>query len=799
MNKIKTCLLCFATILYTLTATAQTFLKGRVTDEQMHPQAFVPVGLYAVVDSVLLLSALSDSTGDFQFALPKGINTYTAVKLMGYAVCKVNVPLQTFDTSYIKMQLTPSTRLLHSVEISAAKPMIERKADRIIFNTENSIAAIGSNAFELLKQTPGVKENNGVVSIAGKSTVSVMINGRLTQVNGSELETMLRSMPSANISSIEVITAPPAKYDAEGNSGIINIVTRKSLKNGFNGNVTLSDEQRTGNSQNADAAFNYRRDKLNVFGTTNANHYRFMSLQQTDTQYPKQKQEQVLNQDNRPLYTWSQLGADYSLNEKSVLGILYTHGTMDTKRDENIHTGIFSLPGLQSDSFMITDAYATDKGVRNVLNLNYDRDIDASGKKCSVNLDYFNRNGDKTRNFNTQSFGDNGLQNSAGADNHTRGKIKTIIQSARVDFELPASIAKFSFGGKISSIHNNSDNVFTYLSGQYYVIDSGKTNAFDYTENTQALYTSAAATKGKWDMQLGLRAEYTQTNGVSLTLNQSNQKEYLKLFPTAYVQYKPDEANSVTFNYSRRISRPSFWNMNPFRVYSTATSFEEGNPFLQPSFSNNLELGYTYKSVLVVTAFFQQTDAYATRVSKIDTVNNSFYFSQANAGNELNCGISAMLQFRPFPWWESNIQLFGTYSRFSSVYYSTALRFSRPGYSLELNNNFTLNKEKTLMAELGFNYEGRSQADFDIQSAYYNLSAGLKAFFFRKNIMLAVHASDILRSDIWQVRNQYNSTYQNSYFDNRCVRISVSWKFGNQGIKGKRERNVSPEELKRSG
>jgi outer membrane receptor protein involved in Fe transport len=697
-----------------------------------------------------------------------------------------------------KIIMKPDGKLLEGVTITAQKKLIERKADRTVFNVESSITSTGSDAFDVLQKAPGVQVNNGNVGIAGKSSVSIMINDRLMQVNGSELESMLRSMSAADISKIEVITTPPAKYDAEGNSGIINIITKKSVKNGFNGNLTLTYDQRTKGTPRVQGSFNYRNGNLNVYGNSNLNYFRFISQQQTNTQYPEQQQQQRLDQNNRPLYTWSQVGADYNLSPKSVLGLLYTHGTMDTKRDENLNTRYLYLPGHTLDSLVYTDAFATDRGRRNVINLNYDWKIDSSGKKFSLNADYFTRQGNNTRNFITKTVLPDGTATGNSSDNHTFGKQNTDIISTRLDLEWPTTLVNLAAGARASWIHNYSDNVFTYLSGSDYINDVNKTNTFDYKENTQAMYVNAKKDWGKWSAQLGLRAEYTQTTGHSVTLNQTNTNSYFKIFPTAYLQYQPSDDHSWNINYSRRINRPSFWDMNPFRRYTTATAYEAGNPFLQPSFGNNIELGYAFKSMLAFTVFVNKVDEYATRVSFIDTLHNTFHFSQANAGNSLHYGVTGTLNISPLPWWENSTGVYLSYNKFSSSFYGQEVSYGRPAFYLEISNTFMLNKSQTLAAELGFDYDGRSQDDFDIEHSSANLSAGIKALFFSKKLTVALSAEDILKTDIWQMSNQYNGTYQRAYYDSRLLRLSLTWKFGNQSIKDKRQRNTNLEESSRS-
>jgi outer membrane receptor protein involved in Fe transport len=787
-------LLCFSA------AHAQLHIKTSVTDTSREPLLFSSLAVYNSHDSSLITSIFSDSLGIFEVTLNgKYDSVWCAVSSFGYESQVRQTVLYKGDNLWPPFVLNRGTTELDGVTISSSRPLMERKVDRMVYNVGNSVAATGSDTYEILKKAPGVQVNKGVVSIAGKSTVSIMINDKLMKVDADEMETLLRSIPAADVSRIEVITTPPAKYDAEGNSGIIHIVTKKKQQDGFNASVSAEYEQRTKGSLNGGGSFNYRKGSINIYGNTHINKYRFISRQQTYTVYPEQSQDQILHQDNRPLYTYSQAGIDYTISKKSLIGFLYTFGTLEGDRYEHYDTRVINLRTDKTDSVMRTVAEATDKGRRHVFNLNYEWSIDSSGKKLSVNADYFWRRGNKERAFITSGFQPDGLPTPTHGDHITKGDVVTNIKTMRMDLEWPSSLLNLSAGGKITFIHNNSDNLFSYLKDGSYMPDATKSNEFDYRENTQAAYLSASRKWGKWSVQAGLRAEYTQTKGVSATLQQENKNDYFKLFPTLYLQYQPNDAHSWNINYSRRIERPTFWIMNPFRVYSTATAYEEGNPFLQPSFSNNIELGYAYKSILILNFYVQKTDALTTRVSRIDTVNNSFNFGQANAGQSLQSGLNVTLSFHPFPWWESTTEVSGAYSSFRSTYYGTSVSYRRPSFNGETNNQFTLDRSESIIAEIGFSYSSSSLSDFDVQSPVYDLYGGVKWMLAGKKVIIALNAEDILKTSVWKMKNSFNGTYQNGYFDDRSIGLSLTWKFGNNKIQDKRKRKTDAEETKRAG
>ena len=775
-------------------ALAQANKQGRITNAKGETIEYATVIWQSLPDSLVMKTDVSDSLGKYPVADVQLPALFT-IMAPGYA----NYTIVINDKKQYDIKLAVDAHTLNEVTVSTNKRMIERKADRTVFNVESSIAAIGTDAYEVLKRAPGVLvTGNSNISVAGKNTVSVMLNDKLVQLSGEELEGLLRSIPSANVSKIEVITAPPAKYDAQGNTGIINIVTKKGLGNGFNGSLSFTYQQRMRGSELYSGNFNYRHDKLNIYGNVNINSFQFTSQQQTNTFYETQQQEQMLNQYNDPVFSMVQLGADYSVTKTSIVGVQLFRGYTNRDMNQYYDIKVSRTPEQILDSTIRTDAYTSEASWRQTANLNYEWKIDTSGKKLNVDADYFYRTSDRGRNFETTNRLADGSPGGAHQNDRTHGLQNIDIRTLKADLVLPYKWATLSLGGKLSAIHNISDNTLLHMASDGYVKDSSLSNEFDYTENTQAAYLSAQKTIGKWMAQFGLRYEQTQTKGISVTVGQTNTNKYAKLFPTAYITYTPNEGNVLYANYSKRIDRPGFWQMNPFRTYMTPNSYESGNPFLQPSFSDNIELGYTYKSKYTVTLFREKITSLYTRISQIDSVDNAFYFIMANGGTATNYGLSLSANFTPFKWWESSTQAYGYYKQFNSNYYNSTVSYQRPAFFITTNNTFTLNRAKTLFAELNYYYASQRVNDFDIQLAASNLGAGMKAILFQKKLIVAVNTYDLLKTDWWRMDNQYNGTYQDHYYDERQLSVSVTWKFGNRSVKAKRERSTGLDEDRRA-
>ncbi len=774
---------------------AQQVFHGIVTDEARQPMPYAAVLLRSLPDSAVIRTEVADSAGRFDITDAKA--QLLEVYVTGYK--RQYISASAFDNAVKAIVLQPEGNQLKEVTTVASKPLLERKPDRTIFNVGSSVTAIGADGYEVLGKAPGVRANNGGISIVGKSEVSIMVNNRLVRLSGTELEAYLRSISASNIEKIEVITTPPARYDAQGNAGIINIVLKKSDKQGLNGNIELGYQQRAYGSQKFSENLNYRRGKLNLYSTGSSSNFVFLSTQNTTALYATQTQQQFFTQQNNPFYNRYDFGLDYEIGKNSVLGVQYTIGNTNRTTSQYYNAPVINTLTDAIDSTLRTDAQEKEMALRNVLNLNYLWKIDTTGKELNINADYFTRTEDDSREFTDERFAADGTQKNGKTYSRTLGGQRVDILAVMADAKWPTSFADLSFGAKASFIHTLSNNDFYTASGNEYVKDLSRSNRFDYRENTQALYLSAEKEMGKFEAQLGLRGEYTQMNGSTLTQQNAVQREYLQVFPTAYVQFNANDDNAINLNFSRRIDRPGFAEMNPFRSYGSGGSYESGNPFLQPSFSNNIELAYTLQSKYTLTLFSENLRNFYTRVSHTDTATGTFYFTADNVGNGTNNGLSLSAAFSPTPWWECNSEFAGYHIKIKSDYYKVAgVNNGTIGWSFETTNTFTCNKEKTLLLSCGFSYESRQQSDFDIQSPLYSIEAGAKVLFFKRSLVFAVNVYDILRTEKYHFVNQYNGVKQDNYFDSQCLRLSLNWKFGNRLLKTNRERAANTDEINRS-
>ncbi|MBS1571760.1 MAG: TonB-dependent receptor, partial [Bacteroidetes bacterium] len=448
---------------------------------------------------------------------------------------------------------------IEEINIKAKKKLIERKVDRLIFNVENSISATGGDALDALKVTPGLKVQNDQISMIGKSGMSVMIDDRLLQLSGDELVNFLKTIKFDDIKSIEVITNPPAKYSAEGNSGIINIVTKKLRQDAWNTTIRSVYKQATYATGLVGVGFNFKKDKIALSSNLN---YSVGSNAPTENNIIDYSNIVWEEKNKRRDFTKSvsaRLGLDYKISDKISTGFIYNYSDNKPEIRDNVISTLLNPETNNIDSYIVTKGRNEQRRISNNFNYHFIYDIDTIGRKLSFDFDFFNFNSNSNRIFQTNNFNNdftpiNNSYNSA--DN--KGIQKITNYSFNLDMVHPFNWADLNYGGRLSYI--NTDNSFEYydLTSGVSIFDTSQSNQFKYEENIQAVYFSAQKkiTK-KWEAKIGLRLENTQLKGNSITSNQENETKYTKLFPTAYLSFTPNANHSFSFNYNKRINRPN--------------------------------------------------------------------------------------------------------------------------------------------------------------------------------------------------------------------------------------------------
>jgi outer membrane receptor protein involved in Fe transport len=773
---------------------AQERIKGMVTDSAGHPLDAVTIALSQQNNTTAY--ALADS-GRFTINTNRSGSFTLTATLIGYNTVIKSVTLPK-DTLLIIME--EAAKQLSLVTISAAKPIIERKIDRVVFNVENSIVASGVSVWDAVTKAPGVQLNSGNTLTADKKNVTVYVDDRPLQLSGDDLTTYLQGLPSDAVSKIEVITNPPAKYDAEGGA-IINIISKKSKSQGLNVTLNSGYTQATYGSYNAGAIFNYRKDKLNVYGSYNYSN-RDKEYKETDfVNYDTPGNISFWNSDvvnhRKSIVNNYKLGADYQLSKNQVIGFLVTGYDASGTGHSETNTTVAGAGKAKPDSLLQTITNSSTSTSQFGFNANYTLKIDTTGKSLTIDFDYLPFKSTNRQFLDNYSFLSDGNSASTSYHIYTPTAQNINIYSAKIDYTYQLFKRwTFTSGVKFSSI--KTDNTFNYFNnaGTVPVLVSNLSDHFTYTENTGALYTSINGTAGNWTFQGGLRGEYTRSQGLSTTLDSLNSRRYFKLFPTVYLIYKLNENSDLQLTYSYRIQRPEYFRLNPFKTYVTPYSFVEGNPALQPSFVRNIELGYTWQKQYNITGYYSVTHDMFTYITVQDDVNHLLYTTQQNLGFSSNAGIRVSVRFNPADWWAINTTADFSRQTERSAYLQGSYDYHKLTFSGNIDQAFTIDKGAGLKAELNARYNTPLIAGiFDIARTY-DVSFGIRKTIFHGGT-LKLAAGDIFYGNSFNVSSHYLNQNNGSFMkgDTRNVTLSFTYKLG-KNVKDARRRQTSNEDEK---
>lgn len=672
--------------------------------------------------------------------------------------------------------------------IAKKKKIIQQKADRIIFNVENSIIASGGDVMDAIRLAPRISVQNDEIKITGKNKILVMIDGRPINIQKEDLSNYLKSMKSDEISTIEVITNPPSKYVAEGNSGIVNIVTRKSKKDYWNLTLNTTGQAASKFMYKNGAHYNLNYKDLSVSSGISYTHGFNAPQNYAKIKYP----DVTWIEDNRQLSLTDNLSArfslDYKISNKIATGIQYIGSYSSPKVNSEIDSKI-AENSLGIEKSRINTKSNDSKSTRfNSLNYHIIYEIDTTGKKISFDFDYFNSRNTSRQDYASRTF--NKLSSLPDIPDFESGKNEGFQNinnySLNLDIEHPLSWATFNYGARVSFINTSNDIRFYDLSKGYEYLDPNRTNQFSFKEKNQSLYLSVNKELGsKWEFQGGLRLENTQTNGFSETLQQESEIKYTKLFPTAYVLYKINVNHQISANYGKRIHRPEFNLLNPFKYTYSPYSTSEGNPYLLPEFTNNIELTYNYKDFMVSSLYYSDLKDGFDMLNIMNSDTKIQNTKPLNFISNRSYGFNQYFYIKVFPWFNTtlNINVFNSQSTSSSPV--TLPYLNGWNFETKADLNFTLNKKKTFFLGLNAWQASKGVTNLDRNSSGYQIDASVKLFLMDKKLQIICYANDIFKSNkiMYTGYSNYNETNYRNYDDLRFIRLSVAYNFGNKSIK----------------
>jgi hypothetical protein len=776
-------------------ASAQTpaaKISGTITDDAKKPVDGATVILLAAKDSVVVKTELSNADGSFTFQNLKD-NTYIIkVTCMGYKSYRSDVVTvsQQKPVNLPAMILSATSKTLAEVGVTAQKSYVEQRIDRTVVNVNALISNNGANALEALEKTPGVLvDQDGNITYKGKTGVMIMIDDKPTYLSAANLTTYLRSMQASSLDQIELMDNPPAKYDAAGNAGVINIKTKKNTLRGFNASVSASVGSGYYFGRNVQSInMNYRVDKVNLFANISQNYSRTFRRLEIDRNFYDANNNQIgLFKDFsyfRPenYNTNIKTGLDYYLSPNTTWGVVLTGNYSPGHDNSPVNSYIYDKAGAL-DSLVNTNNTSHNTFKSGGVNLNYSHKFGNTGRVLTFDMDYIRDVSGSDQTFENDTYLPNGaLTSSQTLVENTPSYIN--IYAAKSDFSMPLKHkGKFEAGVKSSYVStDNAANYFNLISGAL-VPDYNSTNRFLYKENINAAYANYNQGFGRISVQAGLRVE--NTNGDGHQLGNALQKDsafmrhYTNLFPTAYFSYKLDTAghNVMVLSYGRRVGRPGYGNLNPFIFFIDKFSRFQGNPLLNPQFTDNYKVAYSYKSFFTVALVYNYTNGYQTET--INQIGDIFISTQGNIGTRKSIDLSVNSNLTPVKWWTMNLYAEVFRNSFTGPLYNTELNSTGTAFSGNMNNQFVLGKGWS--AELSGNYRTSVvNAQFHVV-ATGQLNAGLQKKVLNNKGTIRLSCNDIFHTFLSAGNIYYTngsvSPFRN-FLDTRVTNLGFTYSFG---------------------
>ncbi len=807
LNIMRKLLLLMLAPLLAFAANAQ--LQGKVADADGKPLSGVTISL--LKDSAVIKLAVTKETGAYSFSGIKEGTYRVSASHVGFtpsvsapfnvSVSEVNIP----EIRLVRMQSN-----LQDVTVTAKKPLVEMKADKTILNVEGTINATGSDALELLRKAPGVsvdKDDN--LSVAGKNGVQVYIDGRPSPLSGSDLATYLKTIQSAQIESIEIITNPSAKYEAAGNAGIINIRFKKNKALGTNGSANAGWNIGTYAKYNAGINLNHRNAKMNIYGSYNYNNSKneaIMDIYRTvgDTLFD-QKGRNVFSVRSHNF----KAGIDYTLNKQSSIGAIVNGSLSEPALATSSSTPIIYRPTNTVDRILKATNNSELKRDNINLNLNYNYTA-KDGKSLVLNADhgYYDMNTNQYQ--PNEYYTANGTKLSSVA--YRMITPTTInISSFKADYEQNFIKGKLGIGGKTAFVTTDNDfRRYSVTSGGD-VYDKDRSNRFKYKENINALYVNYnRAWKGVM-LQAGVRAENTVAEGTSTGLKNNGgvydatqsvfKRDYIDFFPSAAITFNKNPMKQWSFSYSRRIDRPAYQDLNPFEMKLDEYTFQKGNTQLRPQYTNSFGITHTYKYKLNIGLNYSHVKDIFTQLLDTAEVSKTFISKQNLAKQDIiSLNVSYPIMYKNFM---SFVNVSSNYSMYKANF-GTGRKIDVDAFGLTAfsQNSLKFGKTKMWTAEMTAFYSAPTiyQAAFKGKSLW-SVDLGMQKQLMQGKATVKASVSDVFNS--LRFRGTQDFAAQHSEFrskwESRQFKLAFTFRFGSNTVKAAKQKSGGAEdELKRA-
>lgn len=783
-------------------------IKGQLQDDSGNAVIYANVAVYNSADSSLVKVETSDEAGIFFVkGLSDGKYDLTA-SFLGYdQLRKDDIEIAsgaTADLGVLPMK-TASVELETAV-VTAKRPIIEVKSDRTVFNVQGTINSSGDNGLDLLRKAPGVLiDNNNNITVLGRSGVIFYVDGKRLPLAGDDLTSYLQNLNSEQIDKIDIITNPGARYEAEGNAGIIDIRLKRNENHGTNGSVSSNLTKATFWRSNVNLSLNHRNDLLNSFGQISFNDnktFQEMDFDNFQNGIRIVNDVDMTNENRGAFLRW---GTDFNIGEGQTIGFLVSGNINESQgfTDSEDFISSQSTPN-QVDSILVADNLSDRDFNSQTYNLNYMLNKEKS--TLSINADYgrYRRDAETDQPNVYVSPDRTKVLNEQNTAYSSPNDID--IMTFKLDYETDLAGGRLGVGSKLSRVETDNTFLFYEVEDGMELRDDRRSNLFYYDEKVYAAYTSyARSLTEKISMNAGLRIERTDARGELEAFLPELQEppvdlEYTSYFPSAGISWSAAPTRVFSINYGRRINRPDYNVLNPFKEQISLLSFSKGNPFLQPEIVNNLELGfllnYRYNFKL---AYSRTTDQITRLIGPDDSDPRAGFINWDNLAEQtiLSMNISAPVQFS---------QKWNAYFNFSASRMDNQADYGDGvivdlqafTYNIYQQHTFTLPKGFTAEVSGWFNGPGIWGGVFEYDTSW-SLNLGLQKKFLDDKLNVRLSAQDIFLQAYWSGKSEFDGllAFGEGQWDSRRISMSVSYNFGNQKVKSRNRKTGLEDEASR--
>ncbi|MBK9256907.1 MAG: TonB-dependent receptor [Saprospiraceae bacterium] len=787
------------TILFSVQLSAQK-IDGSVL-ENGTPVVFANVVLHNAADSTVQKFTYSDDNGHFLFENLNPGNYFIKISYIGLS--DYNSELITVENNVNKsigtISMFSSAATLDEVVVTAQKPLMEIKADRLVLNVAGSVLSTGDDALNLLRKAPGVLvDNNENITLLGKSGVVIYIDDKPSPLRPADLANVLKNMSSNDIESIEIISNPGAKYEAQGSAGIINIKRKKSNKAGLNGSVNSTLRQGVTTGFNSGLTMNYRNEKFSIMGTSgyfNGNNYNENNFDRLQNNLGFSTKNR--NNNNSIGYN-TRVSADYYLSKKSTIGVIAEFNYNDFTMNNVSNTTIGNTTYTAIDSVLLNNGNAVIESINRNLNANYYFD---NGKETTFNIDLNYGRFTKDNNSYTPNFYTTPDLERVTSKYENRIITPTTIDIATFKMDYERKIGAGKMGAGLKSALVRTDNIFNFynIEDETENLNINLSNRFKYDEWVNAGYINYNIKFKKTGFSAGLRVENSNTEGDLIAMVPQNdtlvKRSYTDFFPSLGFSYTMSDKHSFQLSYGRRINRPNYQDLNPFEFQLDQLTFEKGNAFLNPEYTDNIQLVHTFASRFNTTLSYSHTSDVITRLVDISGLKGSFITWDNIAYRKvLSVGISAPVSIS---------EKWSTFTNVNAVHTRNRADFGE-GKTIHLNvNSLNLYHQQTYQMGKGWNAEISGwyntpsiwEGSF-IMNKMWAMGAGFGKKFDEGRYRLSVNVDDIFKTNVWSGSSTFGDLQMNvnGEWDSRRVRATFSYNFGKQMNSKTRKRTSGLEE-----